>query len=113
RVAGVDRYETASLFGQRFGQGDLIYLANGDDARFPDALSAGARSGSQGAAVLLTRQNSLPGPTVAALRAVQPGRVLLVGGDDVVGQPVVDQLKAMGFNPERLAGSDRYQTALA
>ncbi|GAA1160875.1 cell wall-binding repeat-containing protein [Ornithinicoccus hortensis] len=112
RVAGVDRYDTASRISQLFpGPVDTVFVATGKD--YPDALAAAASSGSQGAPVLLTHPEWLPQTTRIELQRLEPSTVVLVGGTSAVGQEVEDELAAFVPDAEvvRYAGADRYETA--
>ncbi|MEO7665359.1 MAG: cell wall-binding repeat-containing protein, partial [Candidatus Limnocylindrales bacterium] len=114
RVAGHDRYETASLLvSAAFGAGtaDTAFVAVG--SAFPDALAAGSAAATLGAPVLLTRTGDLPASTAARLRAIAPSRIVIVGGPAAVSTAVATSLKAIAPTVERVAGTDRYSTAAA
>lgn len=111
RTAGPNRYATgAALALANYEPGlEVVYLAAG--ANFPDALAGAAVAGWGDAPVLLTRDASLPAPTRDALQALQPGRVVLLGGTRVITEDVEQELVAMGITVERVAGDNRYATA--
>jgi putative cell wall-binding protein len=104
RVAGTDAAETAAaVSAATFEPGvPVAYIA----ARggIADAVTAGAA----GAPLLLVQHDSVPAATAAELARLDAGRVVVVGGTDIVSNAVVAQLDAT-----RLAGADRYQTAAA
>lgn len=91
RVSGTDRYRTAVAVSQ-IHETDVpvVYIASG--AMFPDALAGSALAGDEGVPVLLTRQGSLPGPTLAELERLSPERVVILGGRVAVSQEVEDML---------------------
>lgn len=114
RIAGTDRYETAArvaadaLAGQDV---DRVYLASGEG--FPDALAAASHAGDDDA-LLLTKEDALPSATAAALEDLDPRKVVIVGGQDVVSQAVEQQVRQVtGTTPVRAAGADRWATAAA
>lgn len=117
RVGGTDRYRTAALVAREFGTPKTIYVTTG--VNFPDALAASALwvgatvgpAADDSAAVLLTRPSSLPGATRAELERVGPERIVVVGGAGAVSDEVAQQLEAYG-PVERVAGDDRYHTAV-
>jgi putative cell wall-binding protein len=79
---------------------------------FPDALSASPTAARVGAPVLLTKTNGVPGATLEALVALSPSQIFVVGGTAVISESVVARLS--GYAPvTRLAGTDRYATAVA
>lgn len=113
RLKGNNRYETAvaiSKEGWPEGSGYVI-LATGDD--YPDALSAAPLAKKYNAPILLTGKNSLDSNTASAIRNLKAQNVIIIGGTGVISQPVEDQLRnMMGLKVERIAGSDRYETAI-
>ncbi|TNM69176.1 hypothetical protein FHN55_05195 [Streptomyces sp. NP160] len=114
RLQGADRYETAaSVATTDFSGASEVVLASGQD--FPDALAAGSAGAALGSPLLLTERGALPGPTRAALTALAPTRITLVGGPAVVTPDVQQQLRALLPDTVvvRLSGDDRYATAAA
>jgi putative cell wall-binding protein/peptidoglycan/xylan/chitin deacetylase (PgdA/CDA1 family) len=111
RVAGADRYATAAAISAAFfPTAGTVYVATGTN--FPDALSGGAAAARQGAPLLLVRA-TVPATTMTELNRLHPSRIVVLGGSGVIGQGVVDQLKTVTANVVRLAGADRYATAVA
>ncbi|RIK17899.1 MAG: hypothetical protein DCC50_00040 [Acidobacteria bacterium] len=112
RQAGADRYRTSvAVSTAAFPDGaDVAYVASGQD--WPDALAGGAAAVVQDAPVLLTRRGSLPDAVLAELRRLSPSRIMLVGGTAAVSDAVAAQLRTVATT-ERVAGADRYATALA
>ncbi|WP_281964725.1 cell wall-binding repeat-containing protein [Serinicoccus marinus] len=109
RVAGDDRYETAALVAQQYGDADHVYVATGQDEAFPDALSGSALAGSEGVPVLLTKTDRVPNSVREALAAMGDPEVHVIGGPKAVTGDVFEELGAS----ERLAGKDRYGTSVA
>ncbi len=97
RIAGRDRYETASqLAGHAVGRGwgDFGFVGLATGANFPDALSGGAACGSRGGVLLLTRPASVPGSTKTALEtnAASVNHAMLFGGAVAVTESVKTQI---------------------
>jgi len=114
RVAGIDRYATAAAMSASAfapGEAPVAFLATG--TAFPDALAAGSVAAQLGAPVLLTRPDRLPSATAAELARLRPGRVVIVGGPGAVTGAVATAVKAVVATVERVAGADRYATAVA
>lgn len=112
RVAGNNRYETAAALAQldRTHPTDTVFVTTGTN--YPDALSIGALAGATRDPVLLVRPDHLPAATAAALTAVNPRQIVVVGGPESVSDPVLAALAA--FAPtSRVAGGDRYETSAA
>ena len=107
RVAGADRYGTAVELAKMYGDVDKVYIANGQV--FPDALSGGALAGHQDAPMLLTKGDHVPNVLADYLAATSPSEVVVLGGSAAISDAVATQVGAT----DRLAGSDRYGTAVA
>jgi putative cell wall-binding protein len=111
RTAGVDRYETAALISRAWTTADTVYVATGSG--FADALAAGPAAAEEDAPILLVRKDDIPTPTAAALTRLRPRTIVVLGGTAVLSESVVDALGAYADSVERVAGSDRYATAIA
>ncbi|HLS46231.1 MAG TPA: cell wall-binding repeat-containing protein [Ornithinicoccus sp.] len=112
RVGGSDRFETAGALARTFGDRvDVVYVATGLD--YPDALAGAARAGYNDGPVLLVRPDSVPAATRSAMTAINPYRVVVLGGSSAVSSTVANELKGMtrSGNLQRVAGSNRYATA--
>jgi subtilisin family serine protease/putative cell wall-binding protein len=114
RLAGADRYATAAAISRAtFASGvPLVYLATG--ANYPDALAGAAAAARAKVPVLLVTHNSIPDSTRAELTRLKPGRVVILGGSGVVSAGVASAAAAYTSGTvSRLAGADRYATAVA
>ncbi|MGB3184246.1 MAG: cell wall-binding repeat-containing protein [Ornithinimicrobium sp.] len=114
RLAGSNRWGSAAAVAGQWDTGvDVAYVASGQD--FPDALSAASRSGVYDAPVLLVDPASVPNRTAAALRDLQPKRIVVVGGTGAVSGPVLTALRSYATtgSVQRVQGEDRYGTAAA
>jgi len=112
RVDGPDRYATAAEVARGVEPGGIVFVASG--ANFPDALAIGPVAARERAAVLLTRPDDLPDVTADALRRLQPSEVVVVGGPASVSAAVASDIADVtGVEVARIAGADRYATAVA
>lgn len=115
RLAGADRYETAAAVSRAsFEAGaPVAYVATG--AAFADALAGGAAAGRQGGPILLTSRTTLHPATATELARLRPGRIVVLGGTGAIADGVAQQLRgfATSGTVTRLAGADRYTTAVA
>lgn len=82
RVGGSNRYETAGRFAQFPLRADDVCVVSGED--WADGLTGG-----RGLPVLYVRREVIPDPTVAAVRAIRPGRLIVVGGTAVISETAV------------------------
>ena len=116
RLAGLDRIETAiALSADRFDDGAAPAAVLASSENFPDAIAGGPLAARVGGPLLLTGGAGLdPRVTDELERAVDRGGVVyLLGGTGVIGEPIVSQVRAAGFTPRRIAGPNRFETAVA
>lgn len=116
RVAGADRYETASNAAlEAFAGGtDAAVLARGD--AFPDALAGSYLAGVVGAPIVLTTPNELPETTAGTLDTLGVSTVYILGGPAAISEGVEESAKGTADPPReviRVAGATRYSTAAA
>jgi len=117
RLDGADRDATAAAVSQASfpsaGSAAAVVLAS--DAGYPDALAGTPLAAAKRAPLLLTPPSGLT-PTVSAeiSRAAPTGStVYVLGGDAALSSSIDGQIQTLGDNPQRVAGSDRFATAVA
>ena len=125
RYAGASRYDTAVCvsYWTWFDYADTtpdvpkanaVVLARGD--AFPDALAGGPLAGYVNGPLLLTTPTSLlPSVKTELQRVLEPNKgkvVYLLGGTGSLSSGVASSITSLGYTVKRLAGSDRYQTAI-
>jgi FtsP/CotA-like multicopper oxidase with cupredoxin domain len=120
RKAGPTRYETAlesaALAYPNWDGVEHVVIASGEDVSQVDALSAAGLVGIYNAPLLLTRRDSLPAATRNAIIAMPDGvTVHVVGGPVAVSPGVMTALGGLAgvASVDRVAGADRYATAVA
>ncbi|MDD2234474.1 MAG: cell wall-binding repeat-containing protein [Desulfitobacteriaceae bacterium] len=110
RLAGADRYATATAISTwGFATSDYVILASGEN--FPDALAGTALAGVTEAPVLLTGKQNAGSETLAEIKRLQAKTIYLLGGIGVIS-PQVEEMLAKEYTVIRLAGEDRYETAV-
>jgi putative cell wall-binding protein len=87
----------------------VVYVATGEN--FPDALGAGPVAALVKGPILLVRKTSIPSQTAAELTRLSPDKIIIVGGTAVISNGVQTALGAYASTVERIAGSNRYDTA--
>ena len=119
RLAGGSRYETAVRIAEQATDPDTVILARAYGARgaapsqaFADALGAGGLAAGTGWPVVLTDTAALTAVTEDFLAASGASRVMLVGGTAAISADVEQQVQALGMATERIAGADRFATAV-
>lgn len=115
RLAGPDRIETAiALSIDRYGDGGAGAAVLASSADHPDAIAGGPLAARHDAPLLLSGPELDPRVAAELERAVEPGAVVyLLGGTGALGDPVSAELRRLGFRPQRLAGTNRFETAIA
>lgn len=112
RVKGGDRIETATVVARTgWSTAPRVLLATSQD--YPDAVAAAAYAASLDAPLLLTSPTLVADTVVDALRDLRTERVTILGGLKAVSADVEQQLKSLGMQVDRVAGSSRYATAAA
>lgn len=112
RIFGATRYETAKAIALRlqqvYGAGtiDKAFVATG--LNFPDALAAAGAAAKAGCPILLVKPGDSNTAALAAVAALGIDDTVIVGGTAVVPADIA----AMFPSPERLAGNNRYATAV-
>lgn len=115
RLGGADRYATAVAVGRAASDAsDDVVIVAGTQESLVDGLVAGPFARTLGAPVLLTTKEALPAATSKEVTRRAPSTAWIVGGTGVVSSDVAAQLKKLGVaEVHRLAGADRYGTAVA
>lgn len=111
RHAGPDRFATAADVARQLPPSEGAIVASGTS--FADALAASAPAARDGLPILLTAADHLPESTAAMLVQRDASVVTIVGGPAAVGDGVEEDLGQLARAVERLAGDDRYATAVA
>jgi putative cell wall-binding protein len=124
RMAGADRLGTAQAVSQsqwrtngdtadqNRSQADVAVLSRSDLPA--DALAGSALAAQKNGPLLLTSSTTLSAPAKAELkRILAPGsRVYLLGGTQALSPAVASAVQALGFHVVRIAGDNRYATAV-
>lgn len=119
RLSGSNRYKTAVTIAEKAEEKDEIFLAlgknmrdNGEEDALADALSIGPVSGKEKMPVLLTGKGRLPEASKKAIKDFGVKKVTIVGGELAVSPKVEEKLENMGIQVDRIAGLNRYDTAI-
>jgi putative cell wall-binding protein len=124
RLAGASRFDTAIAASQLQWEdwngpsgydttAHSVVLTRSDT--YADALAGAALAAAKQGPLLLTPPTQLQPATAREIdRILQPGKTIYILGSTVaISASVADQLSAKGYNVVRLAGPDRYATAVA
>lgn len=112
RIGGATRYETAYKVADQVrrltnNEKDLILV---DGTKFPDGITISSLAAKFKAPILLTKPDKLHPVTKAAVSQWGIENLLIGGGYNSVSKNIEDTIRIK--NKERVAGSDRYNTAV-
>jgi hypothetical protein len=117
RISGASRFDTAIATSQDefplSGSATAVVLTRADT--YPDALAGVPLAAKVGGPLLLTSSNSLSAAVRAEIVRVLPpgGQVYILGGTSAVSAAVETTITGLGFVVQRLAGANRFATAVA
>ena len=116
RFGGDNRYETAiavSLADWGDDQAEAVVLARGDN--FPDALAGVPLAVHVGGPLLISPPSALRADVRDEVRRVLPtgATVYMLGGTGALSPAIEAELISLGYRVDRLAGANRYETAIA
>ncbi|MBE6758574.1 MAG: hypothetical protein E7554_00600 [Ruminococcaceae bacterium] len=112
RIAGSNRVNTAILASRAgWDRAPTVVLANG--LSYPDALAGVPLASAVNAPILLTAGGSIEAELMTELRRLGTESVYILGGNAVISAAKENALRAAGMETTRLAGSNRYGTAVA
>ena len=121
RVGGPTRIETAVAAAElTHPDADQVVLVRAypdhgspDDQAYADLLAAGPFAASNGLPILMTTSDTLHPAVAEHLEASGVSGVTIIGGTSAVSQGIEDGLAANGLAVDRIAGDNRYATAVA
>jgi ABC-2 type transport system ATP-binding protein len=110
RIFGSERSRTAvSLSAEGFETATAVVLAREDE--FPDALASASLASEIGGPVLLTQTDELRDVVRHELDRLGVEKVYLAGGLQALSDGVAQAVRELGYEVERLAGENRFDTA--
>jgi len=115
RIVGSDRIDTVNqvaINGWTEGTGTVI-ITRSDD--FPDALAGVPLAKQNNAPILITPSLELNQGVISVINTLKPVRVIILGGEKAVSKAVetkLDEVMTWGSEIRRIAGADRYETAV-
>jgi len=116
RLAGYDRYSTSAVvmdyMVHELGHAPSVVIAARGD-QFADALSAAPYAYANGYPILLVDRNWIGYPVTYSLQGGTPDVVYVLGGTSAVTEFSVAEIDRLVPTVKRIAGANRYETALS
>ena len=114
RLAGAGRYATAAEISKKAfpSKADTVILAY--SMNYADALAGVPLAVKENAPILLTNTKSLDSTALAEIKRLKASKVIILGGEGVIGKQVETELVQSGIkaaNIKRIAGKNRFSTA--
>lgn len=111
RISGQNRYETSAAIA-KYGWKNAEYAVIASGTDFADALAAAPLAAKYNAPILLNGSYGIRYEVLQALGSLHVTKVFIVGGPGAVPADVDGRLENMGIKVTRIAGQDRYETAV-
>lgn len=111
RLDGENRVATSVKVSQdSFTSADTVLIARSDN--YPDALAGAPLAAKEEAPLLLTAPNALDSQVSGEIARLGATRAIVLGGPEAIDESVVSSLEADGLTVERVAGENRFATAV-
>ncbi|MCC0647186.1 cell wall-binding repeat-containing protein [Clostridioides sp. ZZV15-6598] len=107
KIQGANKYETAGLISDRRKYTQAVIINT--DKSLADGLSASGLAGASNSPILLTKQDSIPKPTLERLNKFK--KIYLIGGVNSISKNVENTLKNKKIKVIRIEGKDRIDTS--
>ena len=113
RFYGNTRYGTATVVADKTYPNGCKNIVIASGSQYADALAGVTLANKLDAPILLSTPSGLDNTTIARIKALKPKKAYILGGTGAVPDSVASQLGKFGISTVRLAGSDRYKTAVS
>lgn len=112
RIFGLDRYETSvKICDKEFTSStEVAFIVSGES--FPDALCTSPLAKKYNAPILLTSKSELNSNVKERLIKLNVKKVLIIGGNGSISEKVVNEIKSLNIEVERISGTTRYETSI-
>lgn len=109
RVFGLNNCDAAiAVSRDAFAAGETTCVVLASESSFADALSGANIAGAVQGPVLLTKRDAIPRGLIEETERLGVRKVYLMGGEAVISKPQERLWAALGYEVERIGGSDRY-----
>lgn len=111
RIAGRNRQLTAVEVSKTlFKHADVVILTSSN--KMVDSLAASPKGIAINAPTLFVEKDSIIDEVLQEIKRLNPSKVIIAGGKLSVSEKVENQIKQLGIRQQRIAGHDRFETAV-
>lgn len=111
RIAGRNRQLTAVEVSKTlFEKADTVILTSSD--KMVDALASSPYGVGKNSPTLLVEKDSIMDEVLQEIKRLNPSKIIIAGGKTVISEKVENQIKQLGIKQQRIAGHDRFETAV-
>lgn len=111
RIAGRNRQLTAVEVSKTlFQKADTVILTSSD--KMVNSLAASPKGIAINAPTLFVEKDSIMDEVLQEIKRLNPSKVIIAGGEESISDDVAKQLQQLGIKQQRVAGADRFETAV-
>ena len=111
RIAGRNRQLTAVEVSKTlFQKADTVIITSSD--KMVDSLASSPYGVGIKAPTLLVDKDSISKEVLSEIKRLNPSKIIIAGGKLSVSEKVENQIKQLGIKQQRIAGHDRFETAV-
>ena len=111
RIAGRNRQLTAVEVSKTlFEKADTVIITSSD--KMVDSLAASPKGIAINAPTLFVEKDSIMDEVLQEIKRLNPTKIIIAGGKDSISGDVAKQLQQLGIKQQRIAGADRFETAV-
>lgn len=109
-LVGKDRFDTSVKISKSIKDKKNVVIVN--DKTMVDALSVSTLAKKMNASILLASGKKLDRGVKEEIKNIAPKNVFIIGGDKAISKEIENEIKDMKLSTSRVAGNDRYETAI-
>ena len=111
RIAGRNRQLTAVEVSKTlFKHADVVILTSSN--KMVDSLAASPKGIAINAPTLFVEKDSIMDEVIQEIKRLNPSKIIIAGGEESISDNVEKQLQQLGIKQKRVAGADRFETAV-
>ena len=109
-LVGNDRFDTSVKISKSIKDKKNVVIVN--DKTMVDALSVSTLAKKMNASILLASGKKLDNGVKEEIKNIAPKNVFIIGGEKAISKEIENEIKEMKLTTSRVAGKDRYETAI-